>query len=201
MMRQHSNRKMEGEKGWRVLGDTLWEEDWWWGWVEWGWNKVKDGFVYQKCPLSVMKRIEKAKKEKKRERKNEKVKDWLTVNHRATELTLLYVKTDTAHHLSPVFETNAHTSNSNNTSKWLMVERWMSVVSWVNDDTTSPYITLCLSSFSRIPNRVRIETTKTTVCMCVCLCWRKRRVGVQGNNVNLPENLILVKMKLRASVA
>lgn len=37
--------------------------------AEWGWNKVKDGFVYQKCPLSVMKRIDKAKKEKKREKK------------------------------------------------------------------------------------------------------------------------------------
>lgn len=36
---------------------------------------MKDGFVYQKCPLSVMEKNRQGKKKKREKRKNEIVKD------------------------------------------------------------------------------------------------------------------------------
>lgn len=78
MMKQHSNRKVEGEEGWRVWG-TLWGGS---RGRKWGWNKVKDGLVYQKCPLSVM---EKNRQRKKKKERKERMKKWKTDKRSTTE--------------------------------------------------------------------------------------------------------------------
>lgn len=128
MMRQHSNRKVEGKEGWRVWG-TLWgrrsrgENE-----VEIKWKMV----LFTKNALcQSWKRIDKEKR-KRREKKEWKSERLINGQPQSNRGILLYIKIDTAYHLSGDFNTNENTSRSNNSSLWLMVKRWRSDVSWVS---------------------------------------------------------------------